>query len=181
MLVAAACRDMSWNFPPRLPRKPSATCCNIPHEMPRHSATCQGIVWHVTTCRGISPGGPMTSRGMPRCVPRHVTKNITMYIVRFGHEDCRTQLKFFFFLHPIYYPRTPLELPPSSSSAPGSHSGPSPPPSYYGTCLHFLSRGAQHFLPSPTRVELCVPTLLGPLSSSSLFSPGMFLHFFQQI
>ena len=34
---------------------------------------------------------------------------------------------FFFFFHPIYYPRTTLALPPSSNSDPGSHSGPSSP------------------------------------------------------
>ena len=32
-----------------------------------------------------------------------------------------------YFFHPSYYPRTTLALPPSSSSDPGSHSGPYSP------------------------------------------------------
>ena len=39
----------------------------------------------------------------------------------------RTFQLFLILLHPIYYPRTTLALPPSSNSDPGSHSGPSSP------------------------------------------------------
>ena len=43
-----------------------------------------------------------------------------------------------YLFRPIYYPRTIIALPPSSTSEPGSHSGPSSPlPTVYGTCLHF--------------------------------------------
>ena len=41
--------------------------------------------------------------------------------------DFFTSSHFFLFLHSIYYPRTPLALPPSSNSDPGSHSRPSSP------------------------------------------------------
>ena len=44
-----------------------------------------------------------------------------------------TQLNAVTCIHPIYYPRITLALPPSRSSDPGSHSGPSPP---YSTTIH---------------------------------------------
>ena len=59
-------------------------------------------------------------------------------------------------------------LPPSRNSDPGSHSRLFSPPPHYGSCLAFLSR-EELFLPSSTRVELCLPTL-GTLSSWSFSS-----------
>ena len=54
-------------------------------------------------------------------------------------------------------------LPPSRNSDPGSHSRLFFPPTstHYGSCLAFLSRGdfSSHFLPSSTRIELCLPRL----------------------
>ena len=35
---------------------------------------------------------------------------------------------------------------------------------HFGTCLHFFAKNSQHFLPSSTRVELYLSTLLGALS-----------------
>ena len=71
----------------------------------------------------------------------------------------------FFFGHPIYYPRTTLVLPPSSDSDPRAHSGRSSPlPTTVGAFI-VIARIIQHFLPSSTRVELYLPTLLGALSS----------------
>ena len=69
-----------------------------------------------------------------------------------------------FFLHPIYCPRTTLVLPPSYSD-PGSHSGPSSPLPTSARVFIFIARKSQHFLPSSTRVEMYIPTLLGALSS----------------
>ena len=80
----------------------------------------------------------------------------------------------FFFFHPIYYHRTTstttlLALPPNSNSDPGSHIGlPSPPsPLRYNNASIFIASRFRHFLPSSTRVELYLPTLLGALSSCS--------------
>ena len=70
-----------------------------------------------------------------------------------------------FFLHPIYYPRTNLALPPSSNSDPGSHSRPSSSLPTSARAFIFIARRSQHFLPSSTRVELYLPTLPGALSS----------------
>ena len=67
-----------------------------------------------------------------------------------------------FFGHPIYYPRTTLVLPPSSDSDPRAHS--SPLPTTVGAFI-VIARIIQHSLPSSTRVELYLPTLLGALSS----------------
>ena len=68
-------------------------------------------------------------------------------------------------LHPIYYPRTTLALPPTSNSDPGSHSGRSSSLPTSARAFIFIARRIQHFLPSSTRVELYLPTLLGALSS----------------
>ena len=60
-----------------------------------------------------------------------------------------------------------LSLPPSRNSDPGSHSRLFSRSTNYGSCLaFFIARRFQLFLPSSTRVELCVPTL-GALSSWS--------------
>ena len=67
---------------------------------------------------------------------------------------------YIFPFHPIYYPHTTLALHPSSNSDPGSHSGPSSP---LPTTVHafiFIGRRIQHFLPSSTRVEFYLPTLI---------------------
>ena len=72
---------------------------------------------------------------------------------------------YIFFFYPIYYPRTALlALPPSSNSDPGSHSGPSYPLLNTVRAFSFIVRMFQH-LPSSTRVELYLPTLLGALSN----------------
>ena len=74
----------------------------------------------------------------------------------------------FFSLHPIYYPGTTLALPPSSNSDLGSYSRPfSPVPTTVRAFIFiiFMARRTQYFYPSTTRVELCVPTLRGALSS----------------
>ena len=61
----------------------------------------------------------------------------------------------FFSLPPIY----------SRNPDPGSHSRLFSPPPGYGSCLALLSRQEfSSFLPSSTRVELCLPTLLGARS-----------------
>ena len=79
----------------------------------------------------------------------------------------------FFFLHPVYFPRTTLALPPSSTSDPGSQSGPSSPLPTTVRAFVFIARRIQLFLPSSTRVELCLPTLL--LIALSAVDPS-FLH-----
>ena len=69
-----------------------------------------------------------------------------------------------------------FSLPPinSRNSDPGSHSRLFSPPYLlrFVPCI-FIARKFQLFLPSSTRVELCLPTL-GGLSSSSFFI--LFLH-----
>ena len=74
-----------------------------------------------------------------------------------------------YFLLPIYDPCTTLVLPPSRNSDPGSHRGPfSPLPTTVQPSI--LPREEPSiFLPSSTRVECYLPTLLGALSSWSLF------------
>ena len=57
------------------------------------------------------------------------------------------------FLRPIYYPRTTLALPPTSSSNPVSHSGPSSPVPTTVRAFTFTARRIQHFLPSSTRAN----------------------------
>ena len=74
-----------------------------------------------------------------------------------------TTLLFFFFIPFIIL--ASLALPPSSSSDPGSHSGPSSPLPTTVRAFLFVARRIQRFLPSSTRVELYLPTLLGALSS----------------
>ena len=62
----------------------------------------------------------------------------------------------YYFLRPIYYPRTTRALPPSSNSDPWSDSGPSFPLPTTVRAFNFVARRIQHFLPSSTRVELCL-------------------------
>ena len=81
---------------------------------------------------------------------------------------CSTAL-LIFFLHPIYYHRTTLALPPSNNSNPRSHSGPSSPLPTMVRAFILIAKICQHFLCSSTRVELCSPTLLGTLGSRSFF------------
>ena len=54
---------------------------------------------------------------------------------------------------------------PSSNSDPGSHSGPSFPLPTTVRAFIFIARIVKHFVPSSTRVEWYLPTLLGALSS----------------
>ena len=63
-----------------------------------------------------------------------------------------------------HYSRAPSQY---SNSHPGSRSGrPSSPLSTMVRALSFfITKKTQHFLPSSTRAELCVPTLLGAVSS----------------
>ena len=68
------------------------------------------------------------------------------------------QLLFILFLHPSYYPRTTLALPPSSNSDPGSHSGPSWPLPTTARAFIFIVRRTQHFNPSSIHVETCHTT-----------------------
>ena len=57
-------------------------------------------------------------------------------------------------------------LPVSSNSDPGSHSGPfSLVPTTFRALIFIATRIQHFFLPSSTRVDLYVPTLLGDLSS----------------
>ena len=71
---------------------------------------------------------------------------------------------FFFFsshLQQCFFPLTSPELSPFYSSNPGSHSGHfSPVPATVRASI-FVARIVQYFLPSSTRVERCVNTLLG--------------------
>ena len=76
---------------------------------------------------------------------------------------------FFLLLHLMCFPRPTLPLPPTGSSDPGSHSRLCSP---LPTTVHafiFIARRIQHFHSWSTRVELCLRTLLGALSSWSLF------------
>ena len=86
-------------------------------------------------------------------------------------------LFFFFFTIPAYYPRT-IILSRSLQVAAEirGHIAGSPPPSPIRTvrAYIFIARRIQHFLPSSTRLEMYLPTLLGALSSGILF---IFLHF----
>ena len=83
---------------------------------------------------------------------------------------------FFFYFRPIHYPRSALALPsPSSNPDPGSHSGASSPSPLRYASSFFIARVVQHFLPSSTRVELCLPTLLGALRFFCIF---FFSHFY---
>ena len=64
--------------------------------------------------------------------------------------------------YPVYYPRITLALPPSSSSDPGSHSGPHPPPPppHYGTraVIFNARRIFSIFLPSSRLASNCTYT-----------------------
>ena len=83
---------------------------------------------------------------------------------------------FFSFLHPIYFPRTTLALPPSSSSDPGSHSGPSSPlPTTVRAFRFFIARTIQYFLPPSTRVELCVRYVVVRTHARPRAQPGLLL------
>ena len=77
--------------------------------------------------------------------------------------------KHFFFPIPFVVFALLFSLPPSRNSDPGSHSRLFVPHTHCGSCLaFFIARRFQLFLPSSTRVELCLPTP-GALSSSSFF------------
>ena len=67
---------------------------------------------------------------------------------------------FFSFFFPSHLLFSPFySLPPSRNSDPASHSRLFPP-THYGSCLaFFIATRFQLFLPSSTRVELCLPTL----------------------
>ena len=78
-----------------------------------------------------------------------------------------------FLHHPIYYPCTTFAIPLSSNSDPGSHRGPFSPLPTTVRAFIFIAGRFQHFIPSSTRVELGLPTLLGALRSLS----GFFSHF----
>ena len=70
------------------------------------------------------------------------------------------------FLHLIYYPCTNLVLPLISNADPESHSGPSSPLPTTVRAFIFIAIKIQHFLPSSTRVELGLLTLLDVLSKN---------------
>ena len=77
------------------------------------------------------------------------------------------QVSFLFIPIYAYYPRTTstLALFSSSNSDPGSHSRPSSPLPTTVRAFIFIARRSQHILSSSAGVELCLPTLLGALSS----------------
>ena len=81
-----------------------------------------------------------------------------------SNSDTRGLLSSSFFLDPIYCPRITFALPQRSNSDPGSHSGPSFPLPTTVRAFIFIETIIQHFFPSSTRVELCLPTMLGVLS-----------------
>ena len=72
----------------------------------------------------------------------------------------------FFFLRPICYPRTILSPSLPVVTQIRGHIAGSSPPSPLRHVPSFLSREIiHHFLPSSTGVKLCVPTLLGVIST----------------
>ena len=78
-------------------------------------------------------------------------------------------LLFSFFSIPLNIFALLFSLPPSRNSDPGSHGRLFSPPTHYDSCLaFFIARRFQLFLPSSTRVELCLPTLAA-LSAVDLF------------
>ena len=100
--------------------------------------------------------------------PRDGTVRIFLHCCT-GRAQCTThcsrhQSSSFFFIPFIIF-ALPFSRPPSRNSDPGSHSKHFSTPTHYGSCLaFFVARRFQLFLPSSTRVELCLPTL-GALSS----------------
>ena len=75
---------------------------------------------------------------------------------------------FFFFFHPIYYPRTTLALPPTSDADPGSHSGPSFPLSTTVRVFFFISREQfSFFFPSWLASNCTLGTIFPHLASSA--------------
>ena len=79
-------------------------------------------------------------------------------------EEPSTRILFYFLLFSIPFailssPFFSL-LPPSRNSDPGSHSRlfSHPSPLRFVPCI-FIARRIQHFLPSSTRVEVCLPTV----------------------
>ena len=73
----------------------------------------------------------------------------------------RSPTNIYMYIFPSHLLSSPLySLPPSRNSDPGSHSRLFSPPTHYGSCLAFvIATRFQLFLPSSTRVELCLPTL----------------------
>ena len=89
------------------------------------------------------------------------------------HRRLLSYLRFFFFLSIPFVIFAPLfSLPPSRNADRGSLSRLFSPPTHYGSCLAIcfvlFARIFDLFLPSSTRVELCLPTV-GALSSWSFF------------
>ena len=91
-----------------------------------------------------------------------ISQRLTYSVLFTGRNNHIPFFATFFFLHPIYHPRTILALPPSSNSDPGSRIGPSSSLPTSARAFIFTARRIEHFLPSSTRVELY---LAGALSS----------------
>ena len=90
----------------------------------------------------------------------HIIPSLSCMMMPTNTHCCRLTFSLLFFFHPIYYLRPSFSLPPSGNSDRGSHSRLFSPPTHYGSCLaFFIARRFQLFLPSSTRVELCLPTL----------------------
>ena len=76
----------------------------------------------------------------------------------------------FFFIRPIYYPRITVGLAASSSSGPGSHTGPSSPlPTTVRTFI-FITGTIQYLLPSSTRSCRIMPACK-PFHTLCFFTP----------
>ena len=55
------------------------------------------------------------------------------------------------------------------------------PPPHYGMRLRFITRIIEHFLPSSTRVELCLPMLQSTLGSGCMWKANMSISRFKRL
>ncbi|CAM9924719.1 unnamed protein product, partial [Laminaria digitata] len=106
-----------------------------------------------TFCISILPGTVQYSSRT--CYPRVACSGIPGTSIRSmtrfngncarGLGGCALPYIYIFFLHPFYYPRLTLPLPPSSNLDPGSHSVHSSPLPTAGTCLRFYREKSAAF------------------------------------
>ena len=92
-----------------------------------------------------------------------VIASLSCIVLLFPHSQYFSN--YFFFIPFIILALLSPSLPPSSNSDPGSQSGRSSPLPTTVRAFLFIARNIQHFLPSSTRVEWYLPTLLRALSS----------------